>query len=605
MAVVVRIDARAMTGGGGEEVSKTFSKPEVTVGRAPENDLVLKEAQVSSRHARLKVAGPKNGGAPELFITDVGSANGTFLEEQRLTANVDTKILPGQRIVIGNYLVIMSIEEGKTESPDPDSTQSFQARSNEETAPRAKAPAKTSSKPSADIALEAKAKKKEIEKTSTKAKRRAEDKLFQQEIKLRATIHDLLIERLDLRRKDILALSEEELRKRAQEVIEQILVALRWEIPEGLNRERVIKQVLDEALGLGPLEELIADDSVSEIMVNSFDMIYAERNGVLALTDLRFSSEQAVLAAIERILAPIGRRVDESSPMVDARLKDGSRVNAVIRPLALRGPCITIRKFSKTPLTIDDLVRFGAVTRGMADFLKLAVESRLNIVISGGTGSGKTTLLNVISSFVPEGQRVITVEDAAELQLPREHLIPFETRPPNLEGKGAVTIRDLVRNALRMRPDRIIVGECRGAEALDMLQAMNTGHDGSMTTGHSNAPQDMISRLETMVLMAGLDLPVRAVREQIASAIDIVVQQTRFSCGTRKVTAITEVVGMDRDEGTVVLQDVFLFRQDGYGADGKIHGIHQATGYIPKFFRKLQERGLPVSADVFSPDKTG
>ena len=562
MAIVVKVQSTKDKASSGTR-TETFFQPEVTLGRAPNNDIVLAEPNVSGSHAKLLVV--EKNGSNQLFVIDLGSSNGTYLEREKLAANVESPVADEQRLIIGDFVVTPSLIDGE-------STGVFTAR---QLAGRSEQPPAAPKNEGADLYL--------------------------QEIKIKRTIHDKLIERLDLRRKDIVQLSEVDLRARAQQVVESILVDLRWELPEGLNRERLIKDVLDEALGLGPLEELLADDACSEIMVNSFDQIYAERSGQLALSDYRFSSEQAVLSAIERILAPIGRRIDESSPLVDARLKDGSRVNAVIRPLALKGPCITIRKFAKNPLTIADLVGFRALSQGMADFLQLAVSNHLNVVISGGTGSGKTTLLNVISSFIPEGDRVITVEDAAELQLPQEHVVKFETRPPNLEGKGAITIRDLVKNALRMRPDRIVVGECRGAEALDMLQAMNTGHDGSMTTGHANSPADMLRRLETMVLTAGLDLPVRAIREQIASAVDMIIQQTRFSCGTRKVTAISEVVGMDYDEGTVIVEDIFLFRESGYGADGKIQGTHQATGYVPKFFRELQERGMPVNASVFSP----
>lgn len=546
---------------------RVFTQSEVTIGRAPTNDLVLTEPQVSGKHARVFI---EDG---ELYITDVGSSNGTFVDTVKLRSKIPHVVGADEEIVIGPFVLTV-------EKIDNESTGRFKS-----VEPVNSAPAK--------------------EPVSNIQPGRKHSDEYEAELQIKRAIHSQLIERLDLRRKDIASLSEDVLRERAAKTVEEVLIDLRWKLPQGLNRERLIKEILDEALGLGCLEELIADDRCSEIMVNSYDMIYAEREGKLQLSELKFSSEQAVLSAIERILAPIGRRIDESSPMVDARLKDGSRVNAVIRPLALNGPCITIRKFAKTPLTINDLVKFGSMSQGMADFLKLAVEHRLNIVISGGTGSGKTTLLNVISSFIPDGQRVITVEDAAELRLPQEHIISFETRPPNLEGRGAITIRDLVRNALRMRPDRIIVGECRGAEALDMLQAMNTGHDGSMTTGHSNSPLDMIRRLETMVLTGGLDLPIRAIREQIASAVNIVLQQTRFGCGTRRVTGIAEVVGMDYDEGTVSLQDIFVFRQQGYGPDGKIRGHHQATGYIPKFFRTLQERGLAADAGVFSPDVGG
>ena len=542
---------------------QVFEQTEVTVGRSQGNDLVLSSGDISSRHAKISYA--TEGIYAGLSVTDLGSSNGTYVDNVRVPPKVPVRLQEGQRVLFAqSYLVQVYSSH---EDPLPI--------------------ARSVTQPS---------RKKEDFHPSAGDK----EKLYEQEIRIKRLIHENLIERLDLRRKDIAALTETDLRSRAEKTVEQILIDLRWQIPPGMEREKLIKEVLDEALGLGPLEELLADESVSEIMVNSYRQIYAERKGKLELTECRFSSEQAVLGAIERIIAPIGRRIDESSPIVDARLKDGSRVNAVIRPLALQGPCITIRKFSKVPLTADDLVRFGSMSRGMADFLRLAVEHRLNVVISGGTGSGKTTLLNVISAFIPEG-RIITVEDAAELKLPQEHLVAFETRPPNLEGKGAITIRDLVRNSLRMRPDRIIVKECRGGESLDMLQAMNTGHDGSMTTGHANSPGDMMRRLETMVLMAGMDLPVRAIREQIASAVHLVVQQTRFACGTRKVTAITEVMGMDPDEGVIMLQDIFLFKQDGYDENGKIFGTFQATGYIPKFFRQLQQRGLPVDASVFSP----
>ena len=544
---------------------QTITKDEITVGRLDSNDLVLADAQVSGKHAKICVR--KSGAKPSLVVVDLGSSNGTFVEDVRIEKNKETSLTSDQRLIIGAYVLQCSVLDAEGTAALPKNALKAAAKASD---------SKSQGAPSA-----------------------APASLYEEEVRIKRTIHEQLISRLDLRRKDILAITDSALRERAEQVVEQILLDLRWEIPTGLDRGKLIKQILDEALALGPLEELIALDDCSEIMVNSYKQIYAEQGGKLQLTDLRFSSEQAVLAAIERILAPIGRRIDESSPIVDARLKDGSRVNAVIRPLALSGPCITIRKFRKDPLTANELVKFGSMSRGMADFLKLVVEQRLNVVISGGTGSGKTTLLNVISSFVPQGQRIVTVEDAAELRLPQEHVVAFETRPPNLEGKGAITIRDLVRNSLRMRPDRVIVGECRGAEALDMLQAMNTGHDGSMTTGHANSPADMIRRLETMVLMAGLDLPLKAIREQIASAVQIVVQQTRFSCGTRKVTAISEVLGLDQDDGTVILQDIFQFRQDGYDEKMRVRGIHQATGYIPKFFRKLQERGLAVDASVF------
>jgi len=388
-----------------------------------------------------------------------------------------------------------------------------------------------------------------------------------------------------------------EIRARTREVLEKILEEHRDSIPPELSRERLAKEVLDEALGLGPLEDLLDDPEITEVMVNRKDRIYVEKRGKLFLSGRRFSSDRAILNVIERIVSPLGRRIDESSPMVDARLKDGSRVNAIIPPLAIQGPTLTIRKFSKDPLGIEDLVRFGSLTREMGEFLRLSVHHRKNIIISGGTGSGKTTLLNVLSAFIPSDERIVTIEDAAELRLPQEHVVSLEARPPNIEGKGAVTIRDLVKNALRMRPDRIVVGECRGGEALDMLQAMNTGHDGSLTTGHANSPRDIIARLETMVLMSGMELPVRAIREQIASAIDLVIQQSRFRDGTRKVTHITEVQGMEGE--IITLQDIFVFKPRGYDPDGKVLGEMVSTGFIPRFIEDLREQGEKIPIEIF------
>jgi pilus assembly protein CpaF len=331
-------------------------------------------------------------------------------------------------------------------------------------------------------------------------------------------------------------------------------------------------------------------------MVNGPRQVYIERSGKLELTNVVFQNDDHVMRIIDRIIAPIGRRVDESSPMVDARLTDGSRVNAIIPPLSLVGPVITIRKFSASPFTVDDLVRFGTATADMFDFLRACVEARLNIFVSGGTGSGKTTTLNVLSSFIPNDERIVTIEDAAELQLRQEHVVTLESRPPNIEGKGAIPIRELVRNALRMRPDRIIVGECRSGEALDMLQAMNTGHDGSMSTGHANSPRDMLSRLETMVLMAGVDLPLRAIREQVASAVDLIVQQSRLKDGTRRIVNITEVQGMEGD--MIVMQDVFVFEQTGF-VDGKIQGRLKPTGIRPKFVEKFEAMGIHLPSGLF------
>jgi pilus assembly protein CpaF len=362
------------------------------------------------------------------------------------------------------------------------------------------------------------------------------------------------------------------------------------------ERVRMLEQITDEIIGLGPMEPLLRDETVTEIMVNGPRQVYIERSGRLELTNVVFQNDDHVMRIIDRIIAPIGRRIDESSPMVDARLTDGSRVNAIIPPLSLIGPVITVRKFSASPFTVDDLIRFGTSTPEMFDFLRACVEARLNIFVSGGTGSGKTTTLNVLSSFIPNDERIITVEDAAELQLRQEHVVTLESRPPNIEGRGAVPIRELVRNCLRMRPDRIIVGECRGGEALDMLQAMNTGHDGSMSTGHANSPRDMLARLETMVLMAGVDLPLRAIREQVSSAVDLIVHQSRLKDGTRRIVNITEVQGMEGD--VIVMQDVFVFEQTGV-VEGKIQGRLRPTGIRPKFVEKFEVMGIHLPRGLF------
>jgi len=362
------------------------------------------------------------------------------------------------------------------------------------------------------------------------------------------------------------------------------------------ERVRMLEQITDEILGLGPMEPLLRDETITEVMVNGPQQVYVEREGRLELTNVAFQNDEHVMKIIQRIIAPIGRRIDESSPMVDARLADGSRVNAIIPPLSLVGPVITIRKFAATPFTVEDLIRFGTATPEMFEFLEACVKARLNVFVSGGTGSGKTTMLNILSSFIPDDERIITIEDAAELQLRQEHVITLESRPANIEGKGAVPIRELVRNALRMRPDRIVVGECRSGEALDMLQAMNTGHDGSMSTGHANSPRDMLSRLETMVLMAGMDLPLKAIREQIASAVDLIVHQNRLKDGTRKIVNITEVQGMEGD--VIVMQDIFVFEQTAV-VEGKIQGRLRPTGIRPKFVEKFDAAGIHLPPNVF------
>ena len=382
------------------------------------------------------------------------------------------------------------------------------------------------------------------------------------------------------------------MKQRLQEVYVQTKVSL----PDDI-RKQVFDDILDELTGFGPIQPLLDDPDVSEVMVNGPKKVFIEKNGKLTKSAITFDDDDHVLRIIDRIILPLGRRVDADTPTVDARLPDGSRVNAVVRPVSIDGPSITIRKFRKDKLSIQQLIDYGSLTPHMAEFIRACVLAHLNIVISGGTGSGKTTLLNVLSSFIPEEERIVTIEDAAELQLQQDHVLRMETKVPNIDGKGAVTIRDLVRNSLRMRPDRIIVGECRGGEALDMLQAMNTGHDGSLTTLHANTPRDALSRLETMVLMAGMDLPLKVVRQQISSAVDLIIQQTRLKDGSRKVTAITEVVGMEGE--TVVMTDIFKFEQTGVGEKGKIIGELKPSGIRPIFSPRLEAAGFKLGAEIF------
>ncbi|HOV79621.1 MAG TPA: CpaF family protein [Bacillota bacterium] len=413
---------------------------------------------------------------------------------------------------------------------------------------------------------------------------------------LKTSIHKRIIE--ELKELAVDKDNPENLSTKIEEMVLDILKEEADHIPR-LDRLRIAKEIADDAIAYGPITPLLNDPEITEVMVNGPDKVYIEKSGRIELTDVYFRNNSHVMHIIEKIVTPLGRRIDESSPMVDARLPDGSRVNAVIPPLALNGPTVTIRKFFKDPLTTEDLVRLGTLTKQILGFLEACVKGRLNIIVSGGTGSGKTTTLNILSSFIPDDERIITIEDAAELQLRQEHVITLESRPPNIEGKGAVTIRDLVRNALRMRPDRIVVGEVRSGEALDMLQAMNTGHDGSLTTGHANSPRDMLSRLETMVLMAGMELPVKAIREQISSAVNLIIHQSRMKDGTRKITHITEVQGMEGD--VIVLQDIYVFKQEGKDSDGRIKGRFIATGIRPKFLEKLETHGINLPFELFNP----
>lgn len=417
-------------------------------------------------------------------------------------------------------------------------------------------------------------------------------------VNFKVVLHEELKDRLDLHSFQITDYSSPRVVRQVSEKLKELLHQRGYDIPPPFTKEEVFKELMDEVCGLGPIEDLVKHRKVTEIMVVDREHIYAELGGKIILTDRFFNDEKAMMTVIERIVIPRGRRIDESNPLVDTRLADGSRVNAVIPPLALKDPCLTIRKFPEDRLSAYDLVKFGSMMPDMAKFLARSVRARKNIIISGGTGSGKTTLLNVLSSFIGQTERVVTIEDAAELQIHQEHVISLETKPPNLEGSGEVSIRDLVKNALRMRPDRIVVGECRGGEALDMLQAMNTGHDGSMTTVHSNSPVEAISRLETLVLMSGMELPSRAIREQIANSVDLIVQQSRFSDGSRRITYITEVVGID-DDGFIQLEDIYRYKQIGVDEKGKVQGYHLATGYLPSFLNEFLIKGLATSTDFF------
>ena len=425
---------------------------------------------------------------------------------------------------------------------------------------------------------------------------RATDERTRRFHELKAHIHRKLVDQLDMHK------LEREATPEVREQVRQIIKALCEEENTLLNfseRDRLAQEILDETFGLGPLEILLTDPTISDILINGPHRVYVERRGRLALTDVRFKDHQHLLHVIDKIIAPLGRRCDETSPMVDARLKDGSRVNAIIPPLALDGPTMSIRRFGRDPITWEDYVRFKSCAPEMVEFLRACVQAGLNVLIAGGTGSGKTTLLNNLSSFIPEDERIVTIEDAAELQLRQPHVVRLESRPPNIEGKGRITIRDLLINALRMRPDRIVVGECRGGETLDMLQAMNTGHEGSMTTIHANSTRDAVQRVETMVMMAGFDLPAKAIRQQFASAIQVLVQAARLTGGPRKIVSITEVQGMEGD--VVTMQDIFKFEQDGVNAEGRAYGRLMATGVRPQFIERLKSSGAEVDPSWFEP----
>ena len=552
----------------GERI-QNFSCPvaECTVGKARDNFIQLRGWKVAPYHAVIS-----------------RTSEGLFIEDKTGQARVEVNgedvehhgpIRTSDKIVIAGYHIQAGISADSAEEIDPDDDDAFEDM-------------KTV------IGIQQHEVLAENEELSNTIINLQHDEKF----KWRNRVHEELLAAMDLRRTDISSMDEDTLRKHVEKMIKEIISEMDAKLPADVNRDQLASEVLNEAVGLGPLEKLLADETVTEIMVNKFDEIFIEQSGKLTLSDITFSSDDAVMTSIERIVSPLGRRIDESSPLVDARLKDGSRVNAIIPPLALRGPCLTIRKFAKQKLQAHDLVNFGALNDKMVKFLETAVNNHMNILISGGTGSGKTTLLNVLSNFIPPSERIITVEDAAELKLNQPHLVSLEARPANLEGKGAIPIRDLVKNCLRMRPDRIVVGECRGGETLDMLQAMNTGHDGSLTTAHANTPRDMIARLEVMVMMSGLDLPVSAIREMVASAVHLIVQISRYSDGSRRLTNITEITGVE--SGIVSMQDIFRYQQEGFDENGKVKGHFEATGAIPHFYEEMRQRGLPVDMSIFS-----
>ena len=514
------------------------------IGRDPSCDVVLASAEVSRRHAAIEV---REGVA---FLTD-SSANGTLVSDQ-LVVRTTVPVEGIASLQIGPYSLLLEISGGPRHTP---------------------VPAGRSHTPPPPVPI-------------------GPDPLHVRVPgELRRRIHRALLDHLDLVGIDRRKMDEQVMRPRVQSALRLICRELAPSLSEATELEQLVNEMTDEALGLGPLEQLLADDSVSEIMVVTPQTVFVERAGRIELTDLRFTDDETVRAVIERIVTPLGRRIDESTPLVDARLKDGSRVNGIIRPLAVRGACITIRKFARTPLTLDDLMIRLTLTPQIARFLTRSVAVRRNILVSGGTGSGKTTLLNVLSSAIPSAERIVTIEDAAELRLPQTHVVSLEARPANLEGKGEVTIRDLVKNALRMRPDRIIVGECRGAEALDMMQAMNTGHEGSMTTLHANNPREALARLETLCLMAGLALPSHAVREQIAQSIHLVVHEARLSDGSRRITSVSEVAGLDRS-GEIRIREIFGFVRTGTDANGDVEGEFRMTGYLPSFLDEFFTHGL-------------
>ena len=549
-------------------VSLDEEKSSWLIGRDPNCDIVLKASQISRRHAMISLEDS------EFFIEDCNSSLGVFVNESKITEK--TKIAVGNLIRLCSYELLLSFEDVEEEEAPDESEQTVMV---------------------SDIQ---KFRGAFFNQGRFQSEYKSVNLLYTDEMmKLKKRIHEKILSEMNLPAIHVRDLAKAETRVRLDRVLTRVMREFWHEIPRNISPEIFKEGIVDELINYGPISPLLRADDITEVMINGPDLIFVEHEGKLFETGIRFFNDQHLLSVIQRIVEPLGRHIDEASPMVDARLPDGSRVNAIIPPLAIDGALVTIRKFAKNKLTTEDLIDYGSLTDEMAQFLSFAVKYKQNIIISGGTGSGKTTLLNVLSQFIPLDERLVTIEDSAELKLTHRNLARLESRTANIEGKGKVSIRDLLVNALRMRPDRIIIGECRSGEALDMLQAMNTGHDGALTTVHANSPRDSLSRLENMVLMAGVELPVSSIREQVASAINFVVQQSRLGDGSRKITQVTEITG--REGNTILMQDIFVWKQEGVDENGKFYGHFEATGHIPKFVSALRERGvLDIDMSLFA-----
>ncbi|MFH0907372.1 MAG: ATPase, T2SS/T4P/T4SS family [bacterium] len=547
-------------------------KQPITIGRAPGNAMVLADNKVSRQHADVRAG---NGG---FVIVDKGSSFGTIINGRKIDTPVALK--HGDEIMFGTTCVVFLTDESAPLPASPPQQARPAPAAQARPAPAAPPVPAGKAEDSDDIFA-------------------AQEVLYTEEMMvLKRKIHEQILTKLQLPQIASTQEVDDELKAKLESALDPVLREFKHELPSGIPLPTLRQSIMDELIGFGPISPLLNDPTISEVMVNGPTKVFIERQGKLKETKIRFFDNRHLITIIQRITEPLGRRIDEASPMVDARLPDGSRVNAIIPPLALDGPSLTIRKFAQKKLTTDDLIGYGSMTKPMADFLSEAVRTRQNCVVSGGTGSGKTTLLNILSQFIPQGERIVTMEDSAELKLTHRNLVRLESRPPNIEGRGRIAIRDLVINALRMRPDRIVVGECRGAEALDMLQAMNTGHDGSLTTIHANTPRDCLMRLENLVMMAGFELPSVVIREQIASAVNIVVQQSRLVDGTRKITYVSEITG--REGNTILMQDIFVYEQTGFAAGGKVEGHFKATGNIPRFIEELRTKGdLRIDMSIF------